>query len=363
MFLSRIIIQDFKNISSADISLSEKMNCICGNNGEGKTNFIDAVYYLSMTKSFLSSVDRYTYTIGKDRAVLHGTYLSDSEQEDIAISVSGNGEKAVRRNGKAYRRISDHVGHIPVVVVSPTDVTLVLDSGEERRRFLNMMLSQIDSRYLGAVMSYNKALRQRNFILKQENFQQILLDTVSEQMVPYAECIFKARRDILELLDERTRAFYEVISDGREQVSLTYRSDMNDGSISDLWNSCSSRDRAAGYTTQGVHRDDVEFEMDGMPLKKCASQGQQKSFLISMKLAQYSIMKEIYKVEPILLLDDLFDKLDANRVASLVKMVIKEDFGQIFITDTDRERLADIVGNFTDRSKFFSVSDGVVSEI
>ncbi len=363
MFLSRIIIQDFKNISSADISLSSKMNCICGNNGEGKTNFIDAVYYLSMTKSFLSSLDKFTYTIGKDKAVLYGSYMSDSEQEDVAVSVSETGEKTVKKNGKAYKRISDHIGHIPVVVVSPTDVTLVLDSGEERRRFLNMMLSQIDDKYLTAVMSYNKALRQRNFILKQESFQPILLDTISEQMIPHAEYIFNARRDILDLLNKRTQEFYEVISTGRETVSLTYRSDMNNGGVSDLWNTSISRDRAVGYTTVGVHRDDVEFTMDNMPLKKCASQGQQKSFLIAMKLAQYSIMKELYKVEPILLLDDLFDKLDANRVASLVKMVIKEDFGQIFITDTDRERLAKIVGGFTDQSKFFSVANGVVSQI
>ncbi len=363
MFLNRIIIQDFKNISSADISLSDKMNCICGDNGEGKTNFIDAVYYLSMTKSFLSSSDKYTYTIGKEKAVLHGSYLSGSEQEDIAISVSDKGEKTVRKNGKAYKRISDHIGHVPVVVVSPTDVTLVLDSGEERRRFLNMMLSQIDSKYLGAVMSYNRALRQRNSILKQEHFQPILLDTVSEQMTPYAEYVFQARRDILELLDQRTKTFYEVISTGRESVSLSYRSDMHSGAIGELWQSAVSRDRAAGFTTLGVQRDDVEFSMDGMPLKKCASQGQQKSFLIAMKLAQYSIMKEVYNVEPILLLDDLFDKLDAGRVASLVKMVIKEDFGQIFVTDTDRDRLAQIVGNFTDRSKFFSVAGGVVSQI
>ncbi len=363
MYLSRIIIQDFKNIASADISLSPKMNCICGNNGEGKTNFIDAVYYLSMTKSFLSSTDKYTWTFGKDRAVLHGCYLSAAEQEDIAISVSEDGAKCVKKNAKAYKRISDHVGHIPVVVVSPTDVTLVLDSGEERRRFLNMMISQIDTKYLGAMMAYNRSLRQRNHILKQERFQPLLLETVSEQMVPHAEYIFQARKDILALLDVRTRAFYEVISTGRESVSLGYRSDMQEGGIAELWNAAVNRDRAAGYTTLGVQRDDVEFMMNGLPLKKCASQGQQKSFLIAMKMAQYSIMKEVYGVEPILLLDDLFDKLDAGRVASLVKMVVKEDFGQIFITDTDRERLARIVGDFTSESKFFSVSGGVVSEI
>ncbi len=363
MFLSRIIIQDFKNIASADITLSPKMNCICGNNGEGKTNFIDAVYYLSMTKSFLSSTDKFTYTFGKERAVLHGSYLSESEQEDVAVSVCCDGDKCVKKNAKAYKRISDHIGHIPVVVVSPTDVTLVLDSGEERRRFLNMMLSQIDPKYLGSVMAYNRTLRQRNFILKQENFSPLLLETVSEQMIPHAEYIFQARKDILKLLEMKTQAFYEVISTGRESVSLCYRSDMTDCRLDEQWKAAEARDRAAGYTTIGVQRDDIEFEMDGLPLKKCASQGQQKSFLIAMKMAQYSIMKDVYGVEPILLLDDLFDKLDAGRVASLVKMVVKEDFGQIFITDTDRERLARIVGDFTSESKFFSVSGGVVSEI
>ncbi len=343
--------------------MSPKMNCICGNNGEGKTNFIDAVYYLSMTKSFLSATDKFTYTFGKDRAVLHGSYMAGSEQEDIAVSVCEDGAKCVKKNAKAYKRISDHVGHIPVVVVSPTDVTLVLDSGEERRRFLNMMLSQIDPQYLKAVMAYNKSLRQRNFILKQEKFQPLLLETVSEQMLPHAEYVFQARKDILKLLDEKTRAFYEVISTGRESVSLAYRSDLLEGPLAEQWNSAVTRDRAVGYTTVGVQRDDVEFVMNGMPLKKCASQGQQKSFLIAMKMAQYAIMKDVYGVEPILLLDDLFDKLDAGRVASLVKMVVKEDFGQIFITDTDRERLARIVGDFTSESRFFSVSGGVVSEI
>ena len=361
MYLNRIIVSNFKNITDADISFSPKINCICGDNGEGKTNFLDAVYYLSMTKSFLSSSDRYTFTYGKDEAVLHGDYVSDGGVVDIAVSVRSDGNKTVRHNGKAYKRMSEHIGKIPVVMTAPSDVALIHDSGEERRRFLNMMISQMDQEYLRAVVSYNRLLRQRNYILKQEPVQDILLDTVSERMFGFSECIYEARSRVAGMLNERTASFYGLISEGKETVEIRYRSDLSGGAATaELFASSVQKDKVMGFTTSGVQRDDLEFFMDGYPVRKCSSQGQQKSFLLALKMAQYSVMREVSGVRPILLFDDLFDKLDAGRVASLIKMVSGGDFGQIFITHTDETRLRGIIGGITDQCKYFSVCRGQV---
>ncbi|HIZ87571.1 MAG TPA: DNA replication/repair protein RecF [Candidatus Coprenecus pullistercoris] len=361
MYLKRIILKDFKNIRSADVSFSPKINCICGDNGEGKTNLLDAVYYLSMTKSFLSSSDRYTYTFDTDEAVLHGTYIDDGTTDDIAMSVRSDGGKTVRRNGKAYKRISEHIGHIPVVMTSPSDSSLIHGAGEERRRFLNMMISQMDQEYLKSVVAYNRLLKQRNALLRQEGADDLLIDTVSGRMYAFSEYIHERRSRAAAMLEERAVSFYTRLSGGKETVSIRYRSDLNEvAGTQELFTASLRKDRIMGYTTCGVQRDDLEFLMDGYPVRKCSSQGQQKSFLVAMKMAQYSVMTEVRNRRPILLFDDLFDKLDASRVSSLIRMVLQEDFGQIFITDTDAARLAGIVGGITDQGKFFNVCRGQV---
>ena len=361
MYLNRIIVSNFKNITGADITFSPKINCICGNNGEGKTNFLDAVYYLSMTKSFLSPSDRYTFTYGQTETVLHGDYILDTGTEDIALSVRSDGTKTVRHNGKAYKRVSEHIGRIPVVMTAPSDVSLIHESGEERRRFLNMMISQMDQEYLRAVVAYNRLLRQRNSILKQENISDILLDTVTGRMYGFSESIYKGRRSTVEMLNERASSYYSLISGGREAVEIRYRSDLaGDRSVQEVFSSSLQKDKVMGYTTAGVQRDDLEFLMDGHPVRRCSSQGQQKSFIIALKMAQYSVMREMSGRRPVLLFDDLFDKLDASRVASLIKMVLEGDFGQIFITDTDEGRLRQIVGGITDECRYFNVCRGQV---
>ena len=361
MYLSRIIVKDFRNILSADVTFSPKINCICGDNGEGKTNFLDAVYYLSMTKSFLSSSDRYTYSYGTDEAVLHGTYGMEDGTDEIAVSVRSDGTKTVRRNSKAYKRISDHIGRYPVVVTSPADSTLIHESGEGRRRFLNMMISQMDQEYLRAVMAYNRLLRQRNALLKQDNVPDMLLETISSRMYGVSGYIHERRAKAVEMLGERAARFYSQISEEREGVEIRYRSDLNGSpDTEELFKASLQKDRIMGYTTAGVQRDDLELLMDGHPLRRCASQGQQKSFIIALKMAQYSVMREVQDRKPILLFDDLFDKLDASRVASLVRMVLQGDFGQIFITDTDGDRLRGIVGGLTDQGKFLNVCKGQV---
>lgn len=361
MYLSRIIVSNFKNILSADITFSPKINCICGDNGEGKTNLLDAVYYLSMTKSFLSPSDRYTYTFGTGEAVLHGTYCSDGVTSDIAVSVKSDGTKTVRKNAKAYRRISDHIGSVPVVMTSPSDSALINGPGEERRRFLNMMISQMDQEYLRTLVAYNRLLKQRNALLKQDGVQDLLLETVSERMYSLSDYVRACRGKAAGMLDGRASFFYRLISDGKESMEIRYRSDLEEGmSTSDLFASSLRRDRVSGFTTAGIHRDDLELFMGGYPLRRCSSQGQQKSFLLALKMAQYSVMRETQGGRPILLFDDLFDKLDAGRVASLIRMVVKEDFGQIFITDTDEGRLRGIVGGITDECKYFRVCKGQV---
>lgn len=364
MFLNKIKLVNFKNIENAEIDFSPKINCICGNNGEGKTNLLDAVYYLSMTKSFLSSSDRYTYRYGTEEAFLQGIYDNGEEGiENISIRVRSNGEKSLKRNSKVCKRSSDWIGNIPVSVVSPSDVSLIHDSGEERRRFINMMLSQTDAEYLRRLMNYNKNLRQRNVLLKQESPSSILLDAFSDQMSPDGDYIAKCRAAAIEKIEEYASRYYSLISGDKEKISLRYVSELSSASMKDLLEESIHKDSVMKYTTVGIQRDDIEFSMNDYPLKKCASQGQQKSFLVALKMAQYALMKEIYGKDPILLLDDVFDKLDKMRVASLIEMVLKDSFGQVFITDSNKIRVAEIVNGVTSDAEFFDVTGGVFKEV
>lgn len=364
MHIKRLILSNFKNIESADLTFSPNINCIYGDNGEGKTNLLDAVHYLSMTKSFLQSSDRYTYTYGTQEAALCGTYMVGGFEEKIAISVRNSGEKSVKKNDKSYPRISDHIGHIPIVVISPSDTSLIHDSGEERRRFMNIVLSQTDPQYLRAMQSYNRVLQQRNKLLKGETAPlMILLEAFSAQLNRDADYIFRKRGELAVELDALIKEFYHKLSDGKETVSLEYSSDLFKAPLSELLEASYPRDTVLKYTSVGVQRDDYEFKMDGHPMKRCASQGQQKTFLISLKLAQLSMMRQRYGFSPILLLDDVFDKLDMRRVELLINMVSEDGFGQLFVTDSNKVRISDLVRKLDSESRFYTVSKGVFSEI
>lgn len=363
MFLQRIIISDFKNISSADIVFSSKINCICGNNGEGKTNLLDAIHYLSMTKSFLHPSDQFTYRYGASEATLHGVYDLEGVEDRIALCVRDSGEKIIKRNSKAYPKISEHIGHLPVVIISPSDNSLINDSGEERRRFMNIILSQTDKEYLKSMQSYNRVLQQRNKLLKQESPSDMLLDTFSAQLSKESEYIHMKRGEMVRSLNDVTARFYCSLSGGKESVSMEYVSDIDREPLANLLEKYRERDKLYRYTTVGIQRDDLSFLMDSHPMKKCASQGQQKTFLISLKMAQYSLMKRLYGKPPILLLDDVFDKLDMKRVEFLINAVAQEDFGQIFITDSNKVRLSAIVNSITHDGKFFNVENGVIKEM
>lgn len=363
MYLSRIILSDFKNIESADLSFSPKINCITGGNGVGKTTLLDAVHYLSVTKSFLCSSDRYTCRYGCDEATVYGSYPSDDHTEQISISIKRDGGKVVRKDSKPYKRISDHIGRVPVVLVSPSDSALIHDGGEERRRFLNLMLSQIDPEYLRRSMNYNRLLKQRNSLLKQESVNELLLESFSAPLYPEAEYIHGKRNEAVKRLSEYASDYYSLISEEKESITMEYHSDLNEGSAEALFREYRGRDLALRYTTVGVQRDDVIFGMDGHSLRRSASQGQQKTFIVALKMAQYRIMREAWGEPPILLLDDLFDKLDIGRIRSLLDLVLREEFGQIFITDTDRKRVRQVVELYTDAGKYYEMEGGRFHEM
>ena len=364
MFLRRILVSDFKNIREAQLEFSRKINCISGNNGEGKTNLLDAIYYLSMTKSFFSSTDAYTFTFGEDAAAVNGTYVLDDNTEDsISIGLKRDGEKTVKKNAKVYKRISEHIGRYPIVMVSPADTVLVNGAGEERRKFLTLILSQIDKEYLKRMQSYNQLLLQRNKLLKMPSVSWELLETLDLQLSLNADYIYRKRDELCRNLIGKVCGYYAALSGSKEIIGLQYVSDLQEGPLDTLLENCREKDALLKFTSVGIHKDEIEFTLNGMPLKRCGSQGQQKSFLVALKLAQFEIMKELHGVAPILLLDDVFDKLDMQRVEYLLGLVSGDSFGQIFISDSNKVRMASIVERFTDECRSFEVSGGVYSTL
>ena len=357
--LEKIVVQDFRNIELQELEFSPNVNCIWGNNGEGKTNLLDAIHYLSMTKSAFTSVDRFNFRYGCDAFSIAGTYrMPTGVSSRFAIRVSSGGEKKLRRDDKPYTKISDHIGVLPVVMVSPSDTSLVSESGDERRRFVNSVLSQLDREYLSAMQQYNRLLSMRNQLLKSGIADEGLLAVYDARLSDLSRPLHARRTEFIRALAPAVQTYYEKVSGGREQVSISYKSDLSKGSLADLLSASREKDRMLKYTTAGLQRDDFIFEMDGYPIRKCGSQGQQKSFLVSLKFAQYEIMKERYGYPPVLLLDDLFDKLDMQRVSNLLKMVSGNDFGQIFLTDTDKARIRGIVDEITSDSAYFDTVAG-----
>ena len=362
--LEKMMVSGFRNIEFQELEFSPNVNCISGNNGEGKTNLLDAVWYLSMTKSAFSSSDRFNFRYGSDEFSLSGTYRMENGLESrFAVRVTSGGEKRLLRDDKPYGRISEHIGVLPIVMVSPADTSLVSESGEERRKFVNSVLSQMDREYLSAVQQYNRLLLQRNRILKGVAPDRELLSVFDLRMAPYADYIFTARKRFAADLSPIVSHYYKEVSGGREEVSITYTSDLDNGGLDEVLARSREKDMALRYTSAGVHRDDLVFTMDGYPIRRCGSQGQQKSFLVSLKFAQYDIMKKSYGFAPTLLLDDVFDKLDMKRIANLLSMVAGNEFGQIFITDSNKVRMASLVDSLTDDRAYFECSAGCFTRL
>ncbi len=360
--LKKIIVQNFRNIELQELEFSPNVNCISGGNGEGKTNLIDAIYYLSMTKSAFGGPDSFNVRYGTEGFAIAGFYdMPDSLGRDSTIRFSvqaTGGEKKVKKDDKLYTKISEHIGVLPIVMVSPSDSSLVSESGEERRKFVNSVLSQIDREYLKALQQYNRLLAQRNSLLKSGNADEALLSTFDEEMSALAKPIFDKREMFVRQLMPIVGQYYEAISGGREKVGIEYRSDISERSLAEILAARRDKDRIFKYTTAGIQRDDFLFSMNGEPIRRCGSQGQQKSFLVALKFAQYEIMKDRYHYAPMLLLDDLFDKLDIGRIENLLTMVAGNDFGQIFLTDCDTERTKGIVERITADRAYFVASGG-----
>ena len=356
--LKKIVVQDFRNIAFQELGFSPNVNCISGNNGEGKTNLLDAIYYLSMTKSAFPAPDRFNFRYGTSGFTVGGTFAMENGLESrFSIKVQ-DGEKKLIRDDKPYTRLGEHIGVLPVVMVSPGDSALVSDSGEERRRLSNAVLSQLDREYLAAAQTYTRLLAQRNSLLKSPSPDDGLLDVLDQRMEASAAIIHQGREALSRQLQPVVDRFYRLISGGAEEVSVSYKSDLSGAGLREVFAVHRERDLALGYTTSGPQRDDFLFTMNGHPIRRAGSQGQQKSFLVALKFAQYEIMKERYGFAPMLLLDDVFDKLDLGRIANLIGMVAGEDFGQIFITDTDAARLSSIVDRITDDRAYFTAEGG-----
>ena len=363
--LKRLVIQDFRNIAFQELSFSEGINCISGNNGEGKTNLLDAIYTLAMTKSAFPVPDKFNVRHGQEAFAVGGTFaMEDGTTARFAIKANLEGEKKVFRDDKPLKRLSEHIGTLPVVMVSPGDSTLVSESGEERRRFVNGVLSQMDSEYLAAIQSYNRLLLQRNRLLKDNvTPDEGLLAVFDARMAPLADSIHSARAAFTKALNPVVQHYYHLISGGNEPVSIRYESDLANGPLDKLLAARRDKDLALRYTSAGIQRDDFLFEMDGYPVRRCGSQGQQKSFLVALKFAQYSIMKDGYGFAPTLLLDDVFDKLDMGRISNLIALVAGKEFGQIFITDSNKVRLSGIVDALTEDRAYFDTVGGTFRRI
>lgn len=362
--LEKIIISDFRNIRLQELEFSPNINCISGNNGEGKTNLLDAVYYLSMTKSAFSSSDRFTFRHGTDEFSVSGTYrMENGLSSRFSLRLTAKGEKKIRRDDKPYNKVSEHVGVLPVVMVSPADISMISESGDERRRFVNAVLSQMDREYMTALQQYNRLLLQRNRMLKEQNPEKALLEVFDIRMAALAEPVYQARKRFVEDLKPLVSEYYRAVSGGTEEIGIEYESDLDKASLDMLLESSFEKDRIFRYTTVGVQRDDFIFTMNGHPIRRCGSQGQQKSFLVSLKFAQYEIMKRNYGFAPILLLDDVFDKLDMTRISNLLQMVSGNDFGQIFITDSNKVRMAGIVDGLTQDRAYFETTSGTFTKI
>ena len=362
--LEKIVISDFRNIQLQEIDFSPNINCISGNNGEGKTNLLDAIYYMSMTKSAFASSDKFNFRHGTEEFSLAGTYrMPNGLSSRFALKMSSKGEKKVKRDDKFYQKVSEHVGVLPVVMVSPADVSMVSESGDERRRFVNAVLSQMDREYMAAMQQYNRLLLQRNKMLKDAMVDRSLLEVIDMRMSALAGPVYEARKRFVADLKPIVAEYYKALSGDSEQVDIEYESELSKDSLENILAASFEKDRILKHTTSGIHRDDFVFTMNGHPIRRFGSQGQQKSFLVSLKFAQYEIMKRNYGFAPMLLLDDVFDKLDMGRISNLLQMVASNDFGQIFITDSNKVRMAGIVDRLTQDRAYFETVGGVFTRI
>ncbi|MAM29623.1 MAG: DNA replication and repair protein RecF [Flavobacteriaceae bacterium] len=357
MHLTSVSLINYKNFEAESFQFDPKINCFVGQNGVGKTNILDAIYHLSFGKSYFNPITSQNIKHGEDFFVVEGHYQKNERNEKIIVSAKSGQKKLIKRNGKAYEKFSEHIGFLPLVIISPADRDLIIEGSDTRRKFMDGVISQGDASYLRLLINYNKILTQRNSLLKyfaaNNTFNEDQLGVYDLQLAELGTPIYEKRAHFVEQFTPIFLARYAAISNGNETVSLKYKSQLKEASIIDLLQQNRQKDRMTQYSNFGIHKDDLKFIIDGYPIKKFGSQGQQKSYLIALKLAQFDFIKTQSKVTPILLLDDIFDKLDEQRVAQLISLVDDAHFGQLFISDTHADRTEQIVKDVRQTYKMF----------
>ena len=364
MYLENLKLLNFKNYSEVDISLSEHINCFLGKNGQGKTNLLDAIFYLAFCKSYFNPIDSQLIKNNESFFTLQGIFKREDEKVKIHVGLKKGQKKQLKKNKKVYEKLADHIGLIPLVMISPSDSLLIIEGSETRRRFLDLIISQYNRQYLDHLIKYNKALAQRNRLLKKfmeiRRFDETSLEIWDEQLIKYGEPIHNSRNEFLIDFMPLFQKHYEDISGNNEKVQLVYDSPLAENSFKNILLVARDKDKRVTYSTVGVHKDDLRFEIENKSLKKFGSQGQQKTYLLALKLAQAEFLKNYKSIAPILLLDDIYDKLDEERIEKLMQVVQKEWFGQVFISDTHTTRLPDLFKSINTEFKSFVIENGEV---
>ncbi|MHB1176907.1 MAG: DNA replication/repair protein RecF [Daejeonella sp.] len=362
MWLQKLSVLNFKNYSEAELSFSQTVNAFTGNNGAGKTNLLDAIHYLSLCKSYFNPIDGHQIRLGEDLFMIQGTFNKEKKDELIYCGLKRAQKKVFKRNRKEYQRLADHIGLFPLVMISPNDISLIIEGSEERRKFIDNVISQTDRSYLDELIIYNRNLLNRNALLRQVavsgRYDPSLMEIFDDQIIASGTRIFEKRKSFMLGFREIFNRHYKYLSEDAEEVELVYDSPLLQDDFATLLKRNLERDRVLERTSSGIHKDELSFSIHGMSLKKFGSQGQQKSFLIALKLAQYTFLHQQKGFEPLLLLDDIFDKLDTKRTTKLMKMVSDKDFGQIFITDTSRDRVETIFAGLQVPVTIFEVHKG-----
>ncbi|MDR1937761.1 MAG: DNA replication and repair protein RecF [Tannerellaceae bacterium] len=358
MILKKISILNYKNIQQSEILFSPKMNCFFGNNGMGKTNLLDAIYYLSFCKSYMNTPDNQVIYNTEDLCVIQGFYDYEDHEEEIFCAIRRRQRKQFRRNKKEYEKLSEHIGLLPLVIISPGDSVLIQGGSEERRRFLDLIISQQDRPYLHALIQYNKALMQRNVLLKNQSTDDSLYEVLEMQLSRYGRLVYEKRQELVSGFVPVFNEYYRSICRSAEYVDLRYISQLANGEMPDMLSQNRERDRILGYTSIGVHKDELEMKLNDSLIRRTGSQGQNKTYLTALKLAQFAFLNRKGQTTPILLLDDIFDKLDAGRVEQIIQLVSNPAFGQIFITDTNRKYLDEILAAMNHDYTLFRVEQG-----
>lgn len=365
MQLTSLTLTNFKNIPEAALTFTAKINCLLGNNGMGKSNLLDAIHYLSLCRSFTAAPDSLAITQGQPFTMIQGQYIRASRPETLQLSITPGRRKVLRRSGKEYPRLSQHIGTFPIVMASPHDIDLIRGSGEERRRWVDIVISQTNPPYLQALQRYNSALEQRNRLLRAGIVDHLLYQAIEQQLALAATQIHSARSEWTAQLTPLFNHYYSLVADTAEQIDLSYTSHLNTNPdlLAHLDNA-RRHDEAVRHTTVGPHRDDIEFTILGMPLRRSGSQGQCKTFTIALRLAQYHFLHQATGIRPLLLLDDIFDRLDSQRVSRIIELVTTHDeFGQIFITDTNRTNLDHIISRAPQQHSLWHVDHGTFTPL